>query len=61
MTALRPAVPRERKYMERIAELHGKGVVRPQHVTLFELARAREALGVSAARHFKGKLILKVR
>ena len=47
--------------MERIAELHGKGAVRPQHVTLFELAKAREALGVSAARHFKGKLVLKVR
>ena len=61
VTALRPAVPRERKYMERIAELHGKGAVRPQHVTLFELAKAREALGVSAARHFKGKLVLKVR
>ena len=61
VTALRPAVPRERKYMERIAELHGKGVVRPQHVTLFELAKACEALGVSAARHFKGKLVLKVR
>ena len=38
-----------------------KGAVRPQHVTLFELAKAREALGVSAARHFKGKLVLKVR
>ncbi len=61
VTALRPAVPRERKYMERIAELYGKGVVRPQHVTLFELAKARTALGVSAARHFKGKLVLKIR
>jgi NADPH:quinone reductase-like Zn-dependent oxidoreductase len=61
VTALRPAVPRERKYIERTAELHGKGAVRPQHVTLFELAKAREALGISAARHFKGKLVLKVR
>jgi len=61
VTALRPAVPRERKYMERIAELYGKSAVRPQHVTLFELSKAREALGVSAARHFKGKLVLKVR
>jgi NADPH:quinone reductase-like Zn-dependent oxidoreductase len=61
VTALRPAVPRERKYMERIAELYGKGAVRPQHVTLFDLAKAREALSVSAARHFKGKLVLKVR
>jgi NADPH:quinone reductase-like Zn-dependent oxidoreductase len=61
VTALRPAVPRERKYMERIAELHGRGAVRPPHVTLFELAKAREALAVSAARHFRGKLVLKVR
>jgi NADPH:quinone reductase-like Zn-dependent oxidoreductase len=59
--ALRPAVPRERKYMERIGELYGKGAVRPQHVTLFTLAKAQDALRVSAERHFKGKLVLKVR
>ena len=59
--ALRPAVPRERRYMERVAELYRSGAVRPPHVTLFDLAKAREALGVSAARHFKGKLVLKVR
>ena len=59
--ALRPAVPRERRHMERIAELYGKGVVRAPHVTLFDLAKAAEALGVSAARHFKGKLVLKAR
>jgi NADPH:quinone reductase-like Zn-dependent oxidoreductase len=47
--------------MERIAELYGKRAVRPQHVTLFPLAKAQEALRVSAERHFKGKLILKVR
>ena len=61
VSALRPAVPRERRHMERIAELYGKGVVRAPHVTLFDLAKAADALGVSAARHFKGKLVLKAR
>src|SRR5215475_5077521 len=58
VTALRPAVPRDRPHLERIAELCRIGAVRPPEVTLFELPKARQALGVSAARHFKGKLVL---
>src|SRR5262252_107437 len=61
VTALRPAVPRDRPHLERIAELCRVGAIRPPEVTLFELSKARQALGVSAARHFKGKLVLKVR
>jgi NADPH:quinone reductase-like Zn-dependent oxidoreductase len=61
VTALRPAVPRERRYMERVAELYRAGAVRPPHVTLFDLAKARDALRVSEARHLTGKLVLKVR
>lgn len=61
VTALRPAVGRDRPPLERIAELYGKGVIRKPHVTLYELAKAREALAVSEARHLKGKLVLKVR
>jgi NADPH:quinone reductase-like Zn-dependent oxidoreductase len=61
VTALRPAVPRERRYMERVAELYRAGAVRPPHVTLFDLAKARDALLVSEARHLTGKLVLKVR
>ena len=61
VTALRPAVPRERRYMERVVELYRAGAVRPPHVTLFDLAKAREALQVSEARHLTGKLVLKVR
>jgi len=61
VTALRPAVPRERRYMERVAELYRAGAVRAPHVTLFDLAKAREALQVSEARHLTGKLVLKVR
>jgi NADPH:quinone reductase-like Zn-dependent oxidoreductase len=61
VTALRPAVPRERRYMERIAQLYQSGAIKPPHVTPFALAKAQEALRVSAERHFKGKLVLKVR
>jgi NADPH:quinone reductase-like Zn-dependent oxidoreductase len=61
VTALRPAVGRDRPHLERIAELYQAGAVRPPQVTLFDLSNAREALGVSAARHLKGKLVLKVR
>src|SRR5436190_9881077 len=61
VTALRPAVPRTRKLMERVAELQGSGAVRVPDVTLFPLAEAAKALGVSEGRHFKGKLILKMR
>jgi NADPH:quinone reductase-like Zn-dependent oxidoreductase len=61
VTSLRPAVPRDRPHMERIAALYTAGVVRPPHVTLYKLSEAAEALRVSEARHFKGKLVFKVR
>ncbi len=61
VTALRPAVPRDRPHLERILELRRLGAVRAPHVTSYSLARAAEALGVSAARHLKGKLVLAVR
>jgi NADPH:quinone reductase-like Zn-dependent oxidoreductase len=61
VTALRPAVPRERHRFERVAELHRLGAVRVPPVTLFPLADAAKALGISEGRHLKGKLILKVR
>ena len=61
VTAIRPAVPRLRKYMDRVAELHRSGVVKVPAVTVFPLAEAAKALAVSEGRHFKGKLILKMR
>jgi NADPH:quinone reductase-like Zn-dependent oxidoreductase len=61
VTSLRPAVPRTRRHMERVAALHKSGAVRVPDVTLFPLAEAAKALGVSEGRHFKGKLILKMR
>ncbi len=61
VSAIRPAVPRTRAHMERVAELVQSGVVRPPHVTVYGLADAREALRVSAERHLRGKLVLKTR
>jgi NADPH:quinone reductase-like Zn-dependent oxidoreductase len=61
VTALRPAVGRDRPHLERIAELCRSGAIRPPEVTLFDLAAAREALRISAERHFRGKLVLRVR
>ena len=60
VTALRPAVPRTRAHMERIAALLQSGAVRPPHVDTYSLADARKALQVSADRHFRGKLVLKM-
>ncbi len=61
VTALRPAVARARAPLERIVELVQAGAVRPPDVTVYSLADAVEALRVSEARHFKGKLVFKVR
>jgi NADPH:quinone reductase-like Zn-dependent oxidoreductase len=61
VTALRPAVGRDRPHLERILELRRSGAVRAPVVTQFDLAKAADALRVSAARHLKGKLVLKVR
>jgi NADPH:quinone reductase-like Zn-dependent oxidoreductase len=61
VTALRPAVGRDRAHLDRVADLYRTGVVRPPPVTVFSLADAARAVGISAARHLKGKLVLKVR
>ena len=61
VTALRPAVGRDRPHLDRVAELYEAGAVRPPEVTLYKLSEAAEALRVSEARHFRGKLVLKVR
>src|SRR6185295_1690652 len=61
VTALRPAVGRDRPHLERIAELWRAGAVRPLPVRLFSLDNAVEAVRISAARHLRGKLVFKVR
>jgi NADPH:quinone reductase-like Zn-dependent oxidoreductase len=61
VTALRPAVGRDRAPLDRIAELYRAGAIRPPPVRLFSLADAVEAVQISKARHLKGKLVFKVR
>jgi NADPH:quinone reductase-like Zn-dependent oxidoreductase len=61
VTALRPAVPRTRDRLERVAHLLAIGAVKPPPVTLFPLDQAQQALRVSAERHLRGKLVLTVR
>ena len=50
-------------YIEKFGgpELHRAGAVRPPPVRLFKLADAAEAVGISKARHLKGKLVFKLR
>jgi len=61
VTALRPAVGRDRAHLNRIVELYLAGAVRPPPVTLYNLPDAPEALRVSESRHLRGKLVLRVR
>jgi NADPH:quinone reductase-like Zn-dependent oxidoreductase len=60
VTALRPAVGRDRAHLDRVVDLCRSGAVRKPHVTLFDLADAANALRASATRHLRGKLVLKV-
>ncbi len=59
--ALRPHVGRDRPHLERIVDLVAKGAVRPPEVTLYPLSEAEAAHRVSQSRHFRGKLVFKVR
>jgi NADPH:quinone reductase-like Zn-dependent oxidoreductase len=61
VTALRPAVGRDRQHLDRVAALYQAKVIRPPEVKLYQLSQAVEALRVSEARHFRGKLVFKVR
>lgn len=59
--SLRPAVGRDRKYLERIVELRDAGVVRVPPVTVYALENATAALAKSETRHLTGKLVIQVR
>ncbi len=61
VTSLRPQVKRSRHHLERIAALFQTGAIRPPEVKLYRLSDAKEALHVSEARHFRGKLVFQVR
>jgi hypothetical protein len=61
VVSLRPAVGRDRPHLDRVAALYVSGAVRGLEVKVYDLAQAGEALRVSEGRHFRGKLVLKVR
>ncbi|MGO9627503.1 MAG: NADP-dependent oxidoreductase [Xanthobacteraceae bacterium] len=61
VTSLRPAVGRSRAPLERIGELVAAGVVRPPEMKVFPLSQAAEAHRISEGRHFRGKLVFRVR
>jgi NADPH:quinone reductase-like Zn-dependent oxidoreductase len=61
VTSLRPAVGRTRRHMERVAQLYQAGAVRAPEIKVYRLADAADAQRVSEGRHFRGKLVFKVR
>lgn len=58
---LRPKVGRDRAHLERINALIAAGAVRLPEIRVFDLKDASQANAVSKGRHFRGKLVLKVR
>ncbi|MEQ8442335.1 MAG: NADP-dependent oxidoreductase [Alphaproteobacteria bacterium] len=59
--SLRPQVGRDRPHLERIVDLLDAGVVRVPEIMEFDLSDAAEAHKISESRHFRGKLVFKVR
>lgn len=59
--SLRPAVGRARRPLERIVELFAAGAIRVPEIRLYELSQAADAHRLSESRHFRGKLVFKVR
>jgi NADPH:quinone reductase-like Zn-dependent oxidoreductase len=61
VTSLRPPVERARRHLERIAHLFQTGAVRAPEIRLYRLSEASDAHRLSESRHFRGKLVFKVR
>jgi NADPH:quinone reductase-like Zn-dependent oxidoreductase len=59
--ALKPKVGRGRAHLERIVELVTTAKLRVPEIRVYALADAADAHRVSESRHFRGKLVLKVR
>ena len=61
VTSLRPKVGRDRAHLDRIVALAVGGAVRVPEITTYQLSEAATAHRVSEGRHFRGKLVFKVR
>ena len=61
VTSLRPKVGRDRAHLERTVALIASGAVRVPEITTYSLADAVAAHKLSEGRHFRGKLVFKVR
>ena len=61
VSSLRPKVARDRPHLERIASLVTSGAVKVPEIKTYKLSEAAEAHQVSEGRHFRGKLVFKVR
>ena len=59
--SLKPKVGRGRPNLERIVSLIASGAVRVPEIKVYPLSDAASAHRVSEGRHFRGKLVLKVR
>jgi NADPH:quinone reductase-like Zn-dependent oxidoreductase len=59
--SLRPKVGRDRPHLDRIVALAASGAVRVPEITLYKLSEAAAAHKVSEGRHFRGKLVFKIR
>jgi len=59
--SLRPQVGRDRPHLERIVALATSGAVKVPEITLYPLSDAAAAHKVSEGRHFRGKLVFKLR
>jgi NADPH:quinone reductase-like Zn-dependent oxidoreductase len=61
VTSLRPKVGRDRAHLDRISALVAGGDVRVPEIRTYKLSDAAAAHRVSEGRHFRGKLVFKVR
>ena len=61
VVSLRPKVGRDRAHLERIVALVTSGAVRVPEIRMYPLSEAAAAHRVSEGRHFRGKLVFKVR
>jgi NADPH:quinone reductase-like Zn-dependent oxidoreductase len=60
-TSLRPKVGRDRAHLDRISALVAGGDVRVPEIKTYKLSDAIAAHRVSEGRHFRGKLVFKIR